>query len=83
MSYNTQNKVENGDELSTEECDLLSPWFVSGFVDAEGSFIVIVRKNANYRMGWHPIFPDQYIDKQEFTYSRLFYSTFTKGKTNI
>jgi len=34
MSYNipNSNKVENGDELSF---DLLSPWFVSGFVDAE------------------------------------------------
>ncbi len=31
-------------------------------------------------MGYHPFFQDQYINKQGFAYSRLFYSTFTKGK---
>lgn len=31
---------------------ILNPWFVSGFIDAEGSFIVIVRKNPKYRIGW-------------------------------
>lgn len=55
MTNNIPNKtrVESycvaGDELSF---DLLSPWFVSGFVDAEGSFVAIVRKNANSRLGW-------------------------------
>lgn len=29
-----------------------SPWFISGLVDAEGTFVIIIRKAANYRLGW-------------------------------
>jgi hypothetical protein len=46
-SRNITNKVENN-EFSFD----LSPWFVSGFADAEASFVAIVRKNANSRLGW-------------------------------
>ncbi len=28
------------------------PWFISGIYDAEGSFVIIVRKDANFRLGW-------------------------------
>lgn len=31
---------------------LLSPWFISGFVDAEGSFSFYVRRNKNLPRGW-------------------------------
>ena len=31
---------------------LISPWFISGFADAEGSLVVIVRKNNKFRLGW-------------------------------
>jgi len=30
----------------------LNPWFISGFIDAEGSFMVIVRKKPENRTGW-------------------------------
>ena len=30
----------------------LNPWFITGFIDAEGSFMVIVRKNPKNRTGW-------------------------------
>lgn len=71
--------LEKGDELSV---DLVSPWFVSGFVDAEGSFVAIVRKNAKHRLGWPTIYQKPFINRGEvFSYSRFSYSTFTaKGK---
>lgn len=31
---------------------ILNPWIIAGFVDAEGSFMVRVRKNSKYRTGW-------------------------------
>jgi hypothetical protein len=30
----------------------LDPWFVSGFTDAEGCFVLSVVKNNNYKTGW-------------------------------
>jgi hypothetical protein len=30
----------------------LSPFFISGLTDAEGSFTCIVKKSAAYRAGW-------------------------------
>ena len=30
----------------------LDPWFITGFVDGEGSFIIRVRKNSKYRRGF-------------------------------
>jgi len=35
----------------TDSC-LLKPYFVTGFTDAEGSFIVRIRKNPNTKTGW-------------------------------
>lgn len=31
----------------------LDPWFISGFVDGEASFIVSVAKNSKYKSGWN------------------------------
>lgn len=31
---------------------LLDPWFITGFTDAEGSFIVTIYKNKDYKLGW-------------------------------
>jgi len=30
----------------------LNPYFITGFVDAEASFIISIRKNSNYKTGW-------------------------------
>jgi hypothetical protein len=30
----------------------LHPWFITGFADAESSFIILVNKNSNYKMGY-------------------------------
>lgn len=31
---------------------LLNPWFIPGFTDAEGSFMIIVSKKFGTRSGW-------------------------------
>lgn len=33
----------------------LNPWFISGFTDAEGSFMVKIRKNSKYKLGWYVV----------------------------
>jgi len=33
----------------------VSPWFVSGFTDAEGSFQINLRKRLNYKLGWYTL----------------------------
>jgi hypothetical protein len=30
----------------------LNPWFMTGFIDAEGSFIVSIEKNKELKLGW-------------------------------
>ena len=30
----------------------VNPWFISGLIDAEGSFSVIVDKNKTRKLGW-------------------------------
>ena len=30
-------------------------WYISGFVDGEGSFNVSLRKKSDYRLGWQPV----------------------------
>lgn len=37
---------------SKGENSKLNPWAVVGFIDAEGSFMVRVRKNSKYKTGW-------------------------------
>ena len=37
---------------ATEESSSLNPWFTTGFVDGEGSFILKVSKAPRYRTGW-------------------------------
>jgi hypothetical protein len=32
--------------------NLFNPWFVTGFTDGEGSFIVQLYKSSAYRLGW-------------------------------
>jgi len=30
----------------------LNPYWVTGFIDGEGSFIIIIRKYPKYKTGW-------------------------------
>jgi hypothetical protein len=30
----------------------LNPWFVSGLIDAEGTFYISIRKDNEYKLGW-------------------------------
>lgn len=30
----------------------LNPWFITGFVDGEGSFIILINKNSKLKTGW-------------------------------
>nr|YP_010743683.1 NADH dehydrogenase subunit 4L [Diaporthe sojae]WET30429.1 NADH dehydrogenase subunit 4L [Diaporthe sojae] len=38
---------------STERKIVLSPSFISGFSDAEGSFVITILKNPRYKIGWN------------------------------
>ena len=44
---------------------ILSPWFISGLIDAEGTLVIIVRKSANSRLGLRveSVFKIGYIKK--------------------
>jgi len=50
--------LQRGYSTSSNDNNVLTPWSVTGFTDAEGSFIVRVRKNARYRSGYNvvPVF---------------------------
>ena len=39
--------------ILTESADFinLKPWFITGLIDAEGSFMIRIRKNSKYRTG--------------------------------
>ena len=37
---------------STHISSIINPWFITGFVDAEGSFIIKITKSLKYREGW-------------------------------
>jgi hypothetical protein len=49
-----QGKPISNNELkiNVTESQNLDPWFVSGFVDGEGSFVVILAKNDKLKSGW-------------------------------
>lgn len=56
-NYSTyvEELVDNNHESSPIQLD---PWFVTGFVYAEGSFVLHIRQNSKSRSGWEviPIF---------------------------
>lgn len=37
---------------SYKNSNRLNPWFITGYIDGEGCFAVIVRKNSHYSTGW-------------------------------
>lgn len=47
LNYSTSLNGERENKKST-----LNPWFVTGFIDGEGSFTVSIRKNSKYSLGW-------------------------------
>jgi len=40
---------------STQSSVALNPWLITGFIDAEGSFMVRIRKSHMYATGWHVV----------------------------
>lgn len=48
------NNVKRVDKLNTSQLNpiKLDPWFLTGFTDAEGSFMINVRKSPNSRLDW-------------------------------
>jgi hypothetical protein len=47
--YSIGSNLDN----TTSKLTLLNePWFISGFTDAEGCFLVIVRKSLKSKLGW-------------------------------
>ncbi len=53
-SFHSTRVVRN-DKLSVQNIQnfALHPWYLTGFVDAEGSFLIIIRKNNNLKIGWN------------------------------
>lgn len=50
---NPLSNVLNYRQYSTHlNKELLDPWYVTGFTDAEGSFNVVIAKNSNLKIGW-------------------------------
>lgn len=47
-----QKGVYIRESLDREHKTTLNPYFVTGFTDAEGSFIIRVNKNSSYKTGW-------------------------------
>lgn len=39
-------------EVMAKESSTLNPFFITGFTDAEGCFLVIIRKASDTRTGW-------------------------------
>lgn len=39
-------------EYSTSSTPTINPWFITGFVDGEGSFMVQIVKNNKLKLGW-------------------------------
>jgi len=53
---NLSNKINKPDNLSEtvylQNSKSLDPWFITGFVDGEGCFIVSITKNPRYKTGY-------------------------------
>lgn len=46
--YSTEPDFNNNKKLP----QLNEPWFISGFVDAEGCFLILIRKSPKNKLGW-------------------------------
>ena len=54
-SFNINNNIIFYSTLTTpkEQPIKINPWFITGLTDGEGSFIVGVVRNNNYKTGWN------------------------------
>ena len=46
------NRVCTITKVSEHKIDNVNPWFITGFVDGEGSFQVVILKNNGMKIGW-------------------------------
>ena len=53
-SFHT-TKVRPSEEQNIKNLQIkaINPWYLTGFVDAEGSFLILIRKNKNLKIGWN------------------------------
>lgn len=50
--FSTLTSFQSQKELMNSKYKNLNPWFVSGFIDAEGTFYIGLRKDNEYKLGW-------------------------------
>lgn len=50
--YKELNCSESSLIIKANESKQLNPFFVTGFVDAEGCFSIIFQKRENFNLGW-------------------------------
>jgi hypothetical protein len=54
ISYNNLSQSKYYSNFADHHKEIvLNPSFISGFSDAEGSFVVTISKNPRYKIGWH------------------------------
>ena len=47
------NTLKDNNFIKNNKYTLLNkPWFITGFTDAEGCFLIIIRKEPKYKLGW-------------------------------
>lgn len=50
-SFVSENKYKYSTLKSLQPVNI-NPWFVTGFLDGEGCFMIYIRKNSKYSTGW-------------------------------
>jgi hypothetical protein len=47
-----QRQFYSIETTTNKSTQLIEPWFLTGFTDAEGCFLVIIRKSKKNKLGW-------------------------------
>jgi len=47
-----QRRFYSIEPTTSKLTQITDPWFITGFTDAEGCFLVILRKSKKYKLGW-------------------------------
>lgn len=50
--YSTEKQPSLTEKRRANNLSTLNPSFITGLIDAEGSFVVTILKNSRYRLGW-------------------------------